>query len=90
VNFSDWDNTLEWGCCGRLFDQEGAWTCATANALPDGAAARVAGVVLVRQRPGNGNAIFITLEDETGIANIVLWARQFEVMRRAVMAPSCW
>jgi len=40
----------------------------------------------VRQRPGKGNAIFITLEDETGITNCVLWARQFEALRRPVMA----
>jgi len=40
----------------------------------------------VRQRPGKGNAIFITLEDETGITNVVLWARQFEKFRRAIMA----
>jgi error-prone DNA polymerase len=45
-----------------------------------------AGVVLVRQRPGKGNAIFVTIEDETGITNIVLWARLFERYRRAVMA----
>jgi error-prone DNA polymerase len=43
-------------------------------------------VVLVRQRPGNGNAIFITLEDETGIVNVVLWARLFERFRKEVMA----
>lgn len=60
-------------------------SCAEAVALKDGARARVAGVVLVRQRPGKGNAIFITLEDETGIVNAVLWARQFEPFRRAVM-----
>jgi error-prone DNA polymerase len=42
--------------------------------------------VLVRQRPGKGNAIFITIEDETGVTNIVLWARQFEIFRRQVMA----
>src|SRR3546814_7646955 len=43
-------------------------------------------IVLIRQRPGKGNAIFITIEDETGITNIVLWARQFERYRRAIMA----
>jgi len=43
-------------------------------------------VVLVRQRPGKGNAIFVTLEDETGIINVVLWARMFEQFRREVMA----
>jgi error-prone DNA polymerase len=52
---------------------------------PDGAWVQVAGVVLIRQRPGKGNAIFITLEDEVGIVNVVLWARQFERFRRVVM-----
>ena len=47
--------------------------------------ARSPGVVLVRQRPGKGNAVFITLEDETGITNVVLWARMFEQFRREVM-----
>ncbi len=51
-----------------------------------GARVQVAGVVLVRQRPGNGNAIFVTLEDETGVANVVIWARLFEVYRRPIMA----
>src|SRR3546814_12665726 len=37
-------------------------------------------------RPGKGNAIFITIEDEGGIVNILLWARHFERYRRAVMA----
>ena len=40
----------------------------------------------MRQRPGKGNAIFITIEDETGITNILLWARLFEMQRRPVMA----
>ena len=61
-------------------------SCAETQRAKNGARVRIAGVVLVRQRPGKGNAIFITLEDETGIANIVLWARQFERYRRAVMA----
>jgi len=51
-----------------------------------GARVKVAGVVLVRQRPGKGNAIFATLEDETGIVNILLWARMFERYRRPLMA----
>ena len=50
-----------------LFDAEKIMPCAGLAALADGARARVAGVVLVRQRPGEGNAIFITLSDETGI-----------------------
>jgi error-prone DNA polymerase len=54
--------------------------------VPNGKRAKVAGVVLVRQRPGKGNAIFATLEDETGIINILLWARLFERYRRPLMA----
>jgi error-prone DNA polymerase len=53
--------------------------------LPDGRRVSVAGVVLVRQRPGEGNAIFLTLEDETGVANVVLWPRVFEAFRPQVM-----
>ncbi len=55
-------------------------------AVPNGRRAKVAGVVLVRQRPGKGNAIFATLEDETGIVNILLWARLLERYRRPLMA----
>ena len=69
-----------------LFTGEGVRSAAALHALPDGRRARAAGVVLVRQRPGGGKAIFITLEDETGIVNVLLWARDFELYRRAVMA----
>jgi error-prone DNA polymerase len=66
--------------------REGISTCAQANALPDGRRAKVAGVVLIRQRPGKGNAVFITIEDETGVVNALLWTREMEKQRRAVMA----
>ena len=69
-----------------IFDAEGLLTCAQTEARHGGALVQVAGVVLVRQRPGKGNAIFVTLEDETGIINVVLWARMFEQFRREVMA----
>ena len=47
----------------------------------------VAGLVLARQRPGTAKGvIFITLEDETGVANLIVWANVFERFRRAVMA----
>ncbi|MBF7010222.1 error-prone DNA polymerase [Novosphingobium resinovorum] len=68
------------------FEGQGALTCAGVNAAKDGRKVRVAGVVLIRQRPGKGNAIFITIEDETGVVNALLWAREFEKQRRAVMA----
>ena len=68
------------------FAAEGILSSAQANAVKDGRRAKVAGVVLVRQRPGKGNAIFVTIEDETGITNGLMWARDFEANRRAVMA----
>ncbi len=74
------------GMLRALFRAEGLLTSAETAAARDGVTLRTAGLVLVRQRPGNGNAIFITLEDETGITNIILWARQFEQFRREVMA----
>jgi error-prone DNA polymerase len=70
----------------EAFREEGIIACAQTNDMPDGAFVKVAGVVLVRQRPGKGNAIFMTLEDETGIANALLWARRFERFRREVMS----
>ncbi|MFM8748681.1 error-prone DNA polymerase [Rhabdaerophilum sp.] len=69
-----------------LFRREGVCSAAEAASRADGRFTRMAGLVLVRQRPGKGNAIFITLEDETGVTNCVLWARQFEALRRPVMA----
>lgn len=68
-----------------IFEIEGVATCVETSHRRDGALTRTAGVVLVRQRPGKGNAIFITLEDETGITNVVLWARTFERFRKEVM-----
>jgi error-prone DNA polymerase len=68
-----------------FFHAEGVSTCTATAAKPDGARVKTAGVILVRQRPGKGNAIFITLEDETGITNVVLWASQFDQFRKAVM-----
>lgn len=54
---------------------------------PAGARVTVAGLVLVRQRPGTAKGvIFITLEDETGTANVVVWANVYERFRRAVIA----
>jgi error-prone DNA polymerase len=47
----------------------------------------VAGLVLVRQQPGSAKGvIFITLEDETGIANLIVWPAMFERFRRVVLA----
>ena len=54
---------------------------------PNGARIAVAGLVLVRQRPGTAKGvIFITLEDETGISNVIVWRKIYEKFRRAVIA----
>ena len=46
----------------------------------------LAGLVLVRQRPGTASGVvFVTIEDEHGIANLVVWPRVFEAHRRIVM-----
>jgi error-prone DNA polymerase len=48
---------------------------------------RVAGLVLVRQRPGTAKGVtFATLEDETGVANLVVWQKTFEAYRRPFLA----
>jgi error-prone DNA polymerase len=64
-------------------------TCAEAMGTRDGRWAEVAGLVLVRQRPGSAKGVmFITLEDESGIANLIVWPTVFEQFRRTVMAAS--
>jgi error-prone DNA polymerase len=54
-------------------------------ALRDGARARIAGLVLVRQHPGSAKSIFMTLEDETATANVIVWPKIFETYRPIVM-----
>jgi error-prone DNA polymerase len=52
----------------------------------DGRRVEVAGLVLVRQQPGSAKGvIFITLEDETGVVNVVVWQAVFQQFRRQVM-----
>jgi error-prone DNA polymerase len=67
----------------------GVRSCAEAAIQPDGAAIRVAGVVLVRQRPGSASGvIFATIEDETGIANVVVWPSLIERFRREIIGSA--
>jgi len=54
---------------------------------PGGARVTVAGLVLLRQRPGTAKGvIFVTLEDETGTVNVVVWKKVYDRFRRAVIA----
>jgi error-prone DNA polymerase len=63
--------------------------CADLLATRDGRSVAVAGLVLIRQRPGSAKGVlFITLEDETGIANLVIWPNLFERQRRLILGAS--
>jgi len=63
--------------------------CSALLAARDRRRLSVAGLVTVRQRPGTAKGVvFMTLEDETGIANIVVWKDTFETHRRTVMSSS--
>lgn len=54
---------------------------------PEGARVTVAGLVILRQRPGTAKGvIFLTLEDETGVVNVIVWRALYERFRRAVIA----
>lgn len=68
------------------FTAEGVAACREVSDARDGQPIRCAGVVLVRQRPGSANGVvFMTLEDETGIANIVVWPKVMAQFRKEVM-----
>ena len=55
--------------------------------MPSGQRVKVAGLVLVRQRPSTAKGvIFATLEDETGVANIIVWPPIFERYRQTVLS----
>ncbi|CAN7288591.1 error-prone DNA polymerase [Brevundimonas sp. LjRoot202] len=67
-------------------EQAGVVTAKGYDGLPDGRRVQVGGVVLVRQRPGTAKGVcFMTIEDETGIANLVLWETVFERFRPTAM-----
>ncbi len=66
-------------------DRSGITPNARLTSVPDGKRVCVAGLVLVRQRPGKGNAIFLTLEDDEAVANVIIWSRSFETFRPVVM-----
>ncbi len=67
----------------------GIVSCADLATIRDGRRVTVAGVVLVRQRPGSARGVlFMTIEDETGHANLIVWASQFEAQRRLILSAS--
>lgn len=59
----------------------------TLNELPDGRHLRYVGMVICRQRPGTASGVtFFTMEDETGLVNVVVWRQVFE--RRALVGKT--
>ncbi|RSU71381.1 error-prone DNA polymerase [Sphingomonas sp. S-NIH.Pt3_0716] len=64
-------------------------TCEQLRTTRDGRWIELAGLVLVRQKPGSAKGVmFITLEDETDLANLVVWTNVFEKNRRTVLGAS--
>lgn len=71
----------------RSLQQRGIVACEDLEKMRNGQRVEVAGLVLVRQRPGTATGVvFATLEDETGIANIVIWSTAFEKHRPVILA----
>jgi error-prone DNA polymerase len=63
--------------------------CGDLATIRDGKRLEVAGIILVRQRPGSARGVlFVTIEDETGHANLILWPSVFETQRRLVLTAS--
>jgi error-prone DNA polymerase len=66
-------------------DRRGVLAHGNLPTVKQGKQVTIAGLVLVRQRPGEGKAIFMTLEDEGGIANVIVWIPVFERYRPIVL-----
>ena len=63
-----------------------ALTARELHALPHGSRARACGLITMRQRPMTASGtVFLTLEDETGCVNVVIWARLFDKQRAAII-----
>ena len=68
------------------FDADKMLTCAQLADTKPESLVRLAGVVLIRQRPGSAKGVvFVTIEDETGIANLIVWPHKMERYRRQVL-----
>ncbi|MDB5512657.1 MAG: polymerase subunit alpha, partial [Enterovirga sp.] len=70
-------------------DNRGYTACDALKPLRNGCRVTVAGLVLVRQKPGSAKGVmFITIEDETDVANLVIWPSLFERQRRLILSAS--
>ena len=70
----------------KSLDKRGAVPAKKLDEMSNGQRVQIAGLVLIRQRPGTAKGVtFTTLEDETGIANVIIWPKIFKQHRKIVM-----
>jgi error-prone DNA polymerase len=70
----------------RSMQKQGYITTRSLDDLRNGQRIKLAGIVLIRQRPGSAKGVcFITLEDELGVANLVVWPKVMEAYRKVIM-----
>jgi error-prone DNA polymerase len=70
-------------------DRMGVVPTSRLSEIKDGRRVKVAGLVLVRQRPGSARGVmFLTIEDESGIGNLIIWTKTFEMYRRVILSAS--
>ncbi|HEX5279788.1 MAG TPA: OB-fold nucleic acid binding domain-containing protein, partial [Micropepsaceae bacterium] len=67
------------------FAREHIMRCADVSKAKDAARVKCAGVVLVRQMPGTAGVVFVTLSDETGVCNVVIWPKLYEQFRKEIV-----
>ena len=70
----------------KSMDKQGYTSTRMLDQMRNGQSVKLAGIVLIRQRPGSAKGVcFITLEDETGVANLVVWPKVMEAFRKVIM-----
>jgi len=70
----------------QVLNQMGVVPTSEISKLKNGATVKVCGLITVRQRPGTAKGVlFITIEDESGFANLVVWSKTFEQYRKVIL-----
>lgn len=70
----------------KSMTKQGYATTRALDGMRNGQHVKLAGIVLIRQRPGSAKGVcFITLEDESGVANLVVWPKTMEAFRKVIM-----
>lgn len=71
------------------FDRRRITRCGDLLSVKDGSKVEVAGIILIRQKPGSAKGVlFVTIEDETGVANAIIWPARFEAQRRVILSSA--